>query len=311
MNINKKNLFIIISIFLGLIISLFYNQKFDKNFIILFILISIIIYIIFYFLGDIHENFNIKKVCNYVIEEEELINYNKILQEEEEENISKENISEEEENMYHYSQPTINEIASEEESINDSSNNNIIIKPDISKFSFDNAIPVNTLPLNINISYNSQNSVNELDNITEKEILNRKNPSNKNYSNQDIENTNTNTNVNDNVNNNNNVNNNVNDNVNVNSNLNSNNNLNNNTNQGRIYTNSDWIYGTNAWTNNPNYYIPQKGCNNMDYNYPQREVPMQLNESHITKNFRKSNSVSPIIINQPWSEYKSGDDEEM
>ena len=302
MNINKKNLFIIISIFLGLIISLFYNQKFDKNFIILFILISIIIYIIFYFLGDIHENFNIKKVCNYVIEEEELVNYKNGLQEEEE-NRSKENISEEEENILYIQNINKIESESEEESINDSSNNNIIIKPDISKFSFDNAIPVNTLPLNINISYNSQNSVNELDNLTEKEVLNKKTPSNKNYSNKDIENDNVNNNTNDNVNNNVNVNDNVNNNV--------NNNMYKNTNQGRIYTNSDWIYGTNAWTNNPIYYIPQKGCNYMDYNYPPGEVPMQLNESNITKNFRKSNYVSPIIINQPWSEYKSGDDEEI
>jgi PhoPQ-activated pathogenicity-related protein len=26
----------------------------------------------------------------------------------------------------------------------------------------------------------------------------------------------------------------------------------------RIYTNSDWIYGSQAWTNNPDFYIPSE-----------------------------------------------------
>ena len=53
------------------------------------------------------------------------------------------------------------------------------------------------------------------------------------------------------------------------------------------------IYGNYAWTNNPDYYIPTK-------------VPQPLNQLINTRN-NKDNIVSPIIINTPWSEYRSGD----
>jgi len=58
-------------------------------------------------------------------------------------------------------------------------------------------------------------------------------------------------------------------------------------------TSNNSIYGNYAWTNNPDYYIPTK-------------VPQPLNQLINTRN-NKDNMVSPIIINTPWSEYRSGD----
>lgn len=119
--------------------------------------------------------------------------------------------------------------------------------PDINKHLMNNPIPPNNgyTPLNINISYNSQNSINELENESnsdDKEYK-RKKELNHNLSK----------------------------------------NLGNNDNT-RIFNNSDWIYGQNAWTNNPDYYIPLKDA--------------KKNET---------SHVSPLMINTPWSEYKSGD----
>jgi hypothetical protein len=107
------------------------------------------------------------------------------------------------------------------------------------------------LPFNINISYNAQNSTNNLNN-------------NDNIPNKHNNNTNTNTK-----------------------------NLGpiGNCDSSRIYNNSDWIYGSNAWTNNPDYYIPNK-----------------INEISLSKlKNNNNNTVCPLEINKPWSEYKSGD----
>ena len=326
----KKNLFLIISVFLGFLISLFYNEKFNKNFFLSFFLITIVFYIIFYFLGDTkskedfnnfynvdffktrfyntledentdvmveEENFlcNKKEVLNCIPKTKHHITNNnhhdliKNYAQEEEINNNQistyeENLSEEEEQVKFNKKKIMSQKLLR---------NKIEQKPDISKYSMGTPIPNNADnlamgygPLNINISYNSQNSVNELDNIKEKDKINSIKP-----------------NKNEPVNNNNYVPPSVNQPC-------PNNPTNNLCNQGRVYNNSDWIYGTNAWTNDPDYYIPSQGCNAQygDNTCPIQKVPMALNELVTTRKYRGSNSVAPLMVNQPWSEYKSGDD---
>ena len=74
----------------------------------------------------------------------------------------------------------------------------------------------------------------------------------------------------------------------------------------RIYNNSDWVYGSNAWTNNPDYYIPHKkeSC-------PQTIVPVSpppLNEIAMSK-FKENKEACPLEISKPWSEWLSGDND--
>ena len=134
-------------------------------------------------------------------------------------------------------------------------------KPDINKLVMSSPTP--SSPFNINISYNSQNSINELDNDKEsshKENI-RKNNSNHNLQSNDSKNLGK---VGDNT---------------------------------RVYNNSDWIYGDSAWTNNPDYYIPEEV----------RIIPQKpLNEWAKTMQ-QKGKTVCPLMNNMPWSEYKSGD----
>jgi Ca2+/Na+ antiporter len=291
--LNKKIIFLLFSIFLGLIISFFYNKEFNETFLLMSMLIAVIFYIIFYYLADIKnkENFtdyynskffnkkinntknnNIRDYLEDTIEEEhslikKYINNNKInIIEEESHNVIEEEsyrVIEEE------THPYINHHIIEEETNN---NQNIVqeeesstynyVNPDLNKILLNNPIPNGTAfsPLNINISYNSQNSNNELDN--NKTV-------NGNKENSCMKNQNQNQNQNQ--------------------------NLGDYNDTTRIHNNSDWIYGNNAWTNNPDYYIPRK-------------VPQPLNQLMNTKKI-KENTVCPLMVNTPWTEYKSGDSE--
>jgi hypothetical protein len=138
------------------------------------------------------------------------------------------------------------------------------VKPDLNKIIMDNTTPTSAgyTPLNINISYNSQNSTNELDN---NRIFD---PNKENFGISDKQQNQTNGQL-------------------------KNKNMGNYNDDSRINNNKDWIYGSNAWTNSPDYYIPQK-------------TAKPLNEVMNTKK-SKENIVSPLMINTPWSEYKSGD----
>jgi len=282
--LNKKLIFLLFSVFLGLLISFFYNKEFNEAFLLMSILITIIFYIIFYYLADIRnkENF-INNNCiieeesntsinnNYIIEEESnpSINY-PIIEEESNKLIDYNYIIEEELNMSddiiqsttNIEQPTKNIIQEEQSSLNN------YVKPDLNKILMNNPIPNGNpySPLNINISYNAQNSNNELDNnktVSE----NKENSCMKNQNQTQTQNQNQTQTQNKNL-----------------------GDYNDNT---RIHNNSDWVYGNNAWTNNPDYYIPRK-------------VPQQLNQLMNTKK-NKENTVCPLMVNTPWTEYKSGD----
>ena len=79
----------------------------------------------------------------------------------------------------------------------------------------------------------------------------------------------------------------------------------------RVYNNSDWIYGTQAWTDSPDYYIPHEDNYLLPLNYTNRvdTVSQKQNELTLKKKYSKKDPPCPLMINTPWSEYKSGDKE--
>jgi hypothetical protein len=265
--INKNNLFIFVSLILGFIISIFYNKNFNKTFLLYFIIISIIFYILFYFLGgnNIYENYD-----NY----DYLLNDLSHMLDRLEKYTNDQHQEEESHHNEHQEEETHHNQHQEEES---HKNKPVIsLVPTEEELNINNGIDINKylmsekyLPFNINISYNSQNSTNNVNNDSE---LDQKTLS----KNNDIER-----------------------------------NLNNSKNLGpignyensRIYNNSDWIYGSNAWTNNPDYYIPHKkeSCPDKIVNNIK-----PINEIAFSK-MKDNNYVCPLEINTPWSEYKSGD----
>ena len=310
---NKNYLFIFISILLAFIISSFYNKNMGLNFLMLFIVLSLFLYIVFYYLGSTRESYaDYNKFYTNNYNSYDNLN-NHILRDhlEESENVEEEinqkghkdnrpkkyrenkQMKEEEIHSYHPSQMQEEEIHSynpsqmQEEEINQEANNSYPsqikqeeeeannVKPDINKILLENPIGKTTSPLNINISYNSQNSINELDNNEKKNDNNYK-PYKDNTNNQ-----------------------------------NKSKNLGSYCENTRVYNNSDWIYGSNAWTNDPDYYIPNKGCSNKyeKDNNCITEVPQPLNELINTRKYKENKNVCPLMINTPWTEYKTGDSE--
>jgi hypothetical protein len=77
----------------------------------------------------------------------------------------------------------------------------------------------------------------------------------------------------------------------------------------RVYNNSDWIYGNNAWTDTPDFYIPTPNDLLPTYNNRVQNISQKENEVLLKKKFSDSKMVCPMMINTPWSEYKSGDKE--
>jgi hypothetical protein len=148
-------------------------------------------------------------------------------------------------------------------------------------------------PININISYTNENKIDN-DEDDKNKNYNNKNNDNKNNDNKNNDNKNDN-NKNDNKNDNNKNDNNKKELVIT------NNNLGNYEDNSRIKLNSDWIYGESAWTNEPDFYVPAK--NNIT------NVPQSINEKINSDKYKQSNRVSPVMINVPWTEYKSGDSE--
>jgi hypothetical protein len=242
------------------------------------------------------KNNNMFKKNNNILQEE-----NNIFQEEnnifqEENNIFKKNnnmfqeenniIEEESKKLYKLHNNLLeeeNNIIEEENNIIEEENNIIEeeihstseTKPNLNKFIMNPPIPNNASgygPLNINISYNAQNSINELDNNSEKNNSERNNGNEKN-SDSKLKEKNKSKNLGD-------------------------------FNNERIHTNSDWIYGSSAWTNEPDYYIPTK-----DIRKSFNEIPQPLNELINSKKYKGKTEVCPLMINTPWTEYKSGDSE--
>ena len=282
---NKNYLFIFISILLAFIISSFYNKNMDINFLMLFIVLSLFFYIIFYYLGSSRESYSdYKRFYKHNYHTYDNLN-NHILRDnlEESEHVEEEiGHKEYKSNLQkkklenHQIEEEVNNYHSQpiQEEVNNIPYNEIV-KPDINKILLEDPISKTISPLNINISYNSQNSINELDNKDYKPYKpykdNTDNTDNKNKSK----------------------------------------NLGSYCDNSRVYNNSDWIYGSNAWTNDPDYYIPNKGCSNKyeKDNNCITEVSQPLNELINTRKYKENKNVCPLMINTPWTEYKTGDSE--
>ena len=242
---NKNYIFIIASIFLGILISFYYNREFNIKFVYYFMIITISLYIIFYLLGrsnteetftDYYSNnkFINNKFYNIdgkIINEEQHIrdsldNDDNLVPQEEHMNIPQEenvdyhipqeehmdyHIPQEEHMTYHIPQEENMNIPQEEHMTYyiPQEKQRDILSPD--RYTLPNSGI--TGPLNINISYNAQNSMNEL---TEPKSKSDRKLDLRNIGSIDY------------------------------------------ADSSRIYNNSDWIYGNQAWTNEPDYYIPQK-----------------------------------------------------
>jgi hypothetical protein len=77
----------------------------------------------------------------------------------------------------------------------------------------------------------------------------------------------------------------------------------------RVYNNSDWIYGNSAWTDTPDFYIPTPNDLLPNYKNSVQNISQKENEVLLKKKFSESKMVCPMMVNTPWSEYKSGDKE--
>ena len=338
-------IFIITSLFLGIIITFYYNKNINLSFILTALLITIIFYIIFYFLGSTKiENFSNDMNFNnyYKYNDSDSNNFNIFDYLEDDENTfqpkahpylsipeedNENNIIEEENEIIVL--PPINNVPV----LPPINNVNVPVielpketiqysPPDLNNIFMNTPTPGNVPiqstngygPLNINISYNSQNKANEIDTHKKENIK--------------IEE----------------------DNVFVNK-----RNMNRNLGEinSRIHNNSDWVYGQNAWTNNPDYYIPNKyndnfnnkennnanndtnnnvnnnvnndtnnNVNNKDNIFRQSDlikkqnnkvynIPQFLNNiiNNSDNKYHNNGKVCPMSINTPWTEYMSGDSE--
>jgi len=326
---NKNMIFIITSLFLGIIITFYYNKNIDLSFILTALLITIIFYIIFYFLGSTKiEKFSNDMNFNnyYKYNDSDSNNFNIFDYLEDDENILQPKASPyvsipEEDNK--------NDIIEEENTIIESPpindlNVQPIIElpkettqysaPDLNNIFMNTPtpgnIPIPTTngygPLNINISYNSQNKANEIDTHKKENIKIEEDNVflNKRHINRNLGEINS-----------------------------------------RIHNNSDWVYGQNAWTNNPDYYIPNKAIdkfnNSTNYNSARNNdanndanndsnnisfqqsdlikkqnnkvynIPQFLNNiiNNSDNKYHTNGKVCPMAINTPWTEYMSGDSE--
>ena len=280
--LNKIFLFILISIILGFIISYYYNRNFKGPFVLYFIICSIILFILFYFLGNCKNDVERFNTNIFLSEEEE--GRNVFQSEEESRNVfqseeESRNVPSEEHHLIsgNYAQ------LEEEDNIQNIPNNSV---------NSSSTTPLSTStngnnPININISYNSQNSINELDN-NESRLM--KTP----VSNNGNSNSNTNTNTNNNILANS-------EKKYINRNLGPINPKCDDSVGSRINTDADWIYGRQAWTNNPDFYTPEE--------YIKQTFKRGWNEMTEANKYRKNTDVCPLMINVPWTEYKSGDSE--
>jgi hypothetical protein len=207
-------------------------MKINKYFFILFLLFLLFLFLLLIYYYYLHNN-NIEKFKDFYIYED-LINKSSVEEEEEERHIIHNNIRD-------TIRDTIDDNIIEEENFEKS-------PPNINEIILNNPIPLTyqqtPFPLNINISYNSQNSVNKVQNSD--------------YD-RDYDNNNTNSNK---------------------------------KNNSRVQQNNN----NNDLVNKNDFYIPPSS----------NETPKPLSY-YKNKNF-KQNTVSPLMINTPWSEYKSGDD---
>lgn len=297
----KIILFFIISLLLGFIITYFYNKKINKDFFLIFIIISSILFIIFYYLAQTNEYYtnylnemnnstNTSNKTNFY--NDSIINTNYIIRDNLDSEVNDyivDNIESKKNNNIEKEEELYPEIKTQEETD--------FIKDNINQLT--DYVSNNLLRPDF-ANYFMKTPIPSQSPIPSTTPINI----NINYGGNDRNDRNDNNNKEDNK----------------------PKNLG-NANCSRIYNNSDWIYGDNAWTTKPDYYVPDcseskyTNCNNCDSckdccqcnkkntnssnNSKNSNNKKPLNESMPTKKCK--NDVAPIMVNVPWTNYQSGD----
>jgi len=291
--------YILFSLFLSFLINYYYIRKFNTTFFFYFLVVFAVFFLLFYFLAFPHregitENFSDDSGgvigSSYTEEEEE------IMLKEEDENEEKEDDEEEEE------EEKEKEDEMEEEEKEDEMEEEEELQNDLNSWDglgngWENGWGMSMMrsnegcnsygPLNIknvNISYNGNNTINEMDDLEMKDEACKKKDKKKN---RDTENQKY---MSDNP-------------------------------SSRIYDQSDWIKSYTAWSDAPDYYIPRKTDEEEDGNDDEnqdRENEIKRikkrnldNEIYASYKYNEKCSVCPLLAEQPWSVYQSGDKEPM
>jgi len=312
----KNNSYLIISIILGFLITLFYIHKFDTIFLGNFILISFIIYVLFYYLGnkEVSENFiNPEQEHqgeehhgeehhgeehhgeehngeehhgeehhgeeHHYYEEEEM--KDKTFMEEMEE--QEEHIKEAQE-MEEHQEELLHKMEEEEMHIqhkkpsqdNDGLMKKIMENINNSKTGINSGIGLGISPVNINLSCGGKSD------DSNNTPMKPNHPAQKRC-------------------------------------------LDVNKQSSRIHNNSDWIYNNSYWKNQDDSYnyddntsgklSPCSKGNNDDYLLPciqpeANKIPQTLNNLLNKRNTNNESNVCPMEVNMPWSNYKTGDDKD-
>ena len=329
---SHEMIFLFISILLGLAISYFISNKLDMSFYVRFVLTTIVLFTIFYYLGKPNSSEHFGMISEEEEEGDELKLLpvvRKVYQEQEEE--GDENkilpvITKKEEIKSQSKKKTTSPQQRKEQNIK------LIISEEeeeegrLTTFThvMDNVTPGAPTtgsaygPLNIHISYNSQNSSNEIgtsDGFTsEKPTQNNKSsgktsswsaPNKNGYrSYGEFESPKKSDSCSSNA-----------------------EGYNYDNYNSRVKPTNDWMYGSMAWTNSPDYYIPndrnEKIPNDRNNLYNQgfyndlenvanqqnvQSISQAQNEIYAKMNYREQGNVCPMMVNDVWGEWLSGDD---
>jgi hypothetical protein len=269
---NTKQIIIynILSFLFAIIITLYYNKKIDMNFYIFFILLFIIFYLFFYLMNlEYKENFD---NFNYYIEKYDTLKERNI----KDEWYNKNRVSHEEEEEEYIMKKVV--ISEEEEIKTSSSINSNIIQEEVKEEEKEkenkpnNKIDLDNIMLLNNLKGSSCSPVNiNISYNGENGVPKVENNKSCNTSNNNSKNL--------------------------------------GIYKSRVYNNSDWIYGNNAWSNSPDFYIPTPNDLLPPFKNNIKNISQKENEVLLKKKYSDDKIVCPMMVNTPWSEYKSGDKE--
>ena len=308
---DKNNSYLIISIILGFLITLFYIHKFDTIFLGNFILISFIIYVLFYYLGnkEVSENFinpeqehhgevhhgeehhgeehhgeehhgeenHDEEHHNYEEEEMKDKTFMEQMEEQEEHIREAQEMEEHQEELLHKMEEEEMHIQQKTPSQdNDGFMKKIMDNLNNLKTGINSGIGLGISPVNINLSCGGKSDDSSYTPTGPNRSAQKRCP--------DV-----------------------------------------NKQSSRIHNNSDWIYNNSYWKNQDDSYnyddnnsgklSPCSKGNNDDYLLPciqpeANKIPQTLNNLLNKRNTNNESNVCPMEINVPWANYKTGDDKD-
>ena len=308
---DKNNSYLIISVILGFLITLFYIHKFDTIFLGNFILISFIIYVLFYYLGnkEVSENFinpeqehhgevhhgeehhgeehhgeehhgeenHDEEHHNYEEEEMKDKTFMEQMEEQEEHIREAQEMEEHQEELLHKMEEEEMHIQHKKPSQdNDGLMKKIMENINNSKTGINSGIGLGISPVNINLSCGGKSDDSSYTPTGPNRSAQKRCP--------DV-----------------------------------------NKQSSRIHNNSDWIYNNSYWKNQDDSYnyddnnsgklSPCSKGNNDDYLLPciqpeATKIPQTLNNLLNKRKTNNESNVCPMEVNMPWSNYKTGDDKD-